>query len=347
MLSWTSLSRPIIALAPMAGYTDTTYRQLVKEICPQVVCFTEFTNVEGILHGNDATMRQIFYNPETERPIVAQLFGKKPESFYKAAEVLFELGVDAIDLNMGCPARKIVSSDHGSALLKNCPLSIELVKATKEGIAHAAARANKPAIPVSVKMRIGTAKYDEEYLLNFTSSMVDAGAELLTIHGRTSKQMYLGVADWNPMYAVKKHIGNRALIIGNGDIKSGADACEKIGNLDGVMVGRGSFGNPWVFLDILAAFNKAEFTPPTLQDKIKILLRHIELSCSFKDEKWGILEMRKHYGWYIKGFKNASDKRKELMALTERSAVENLICSLPTYVEEEPQTKSTASEEII
>ncbi len=332
--SWKQRKRPIIALAPMAGYTDTTYRQLVKEICPEVVCFTEFTNVEGILHGNDATMRQIFYNPETERPIVAQLFGKKPESFFKAAQVLFDLGVDAIDLNMGCPAKKIVSSDHGSALLKNCPLSIELVKATKEGIAAAAARSHKETIPVSVKMRIGTAKYDEDYLLNFTSSMVDAGAELLTIHGRTAKQMYLGLADWSPMYAVKKHLGDRALVIGNGDIKSGSDAKAKIGNLDGVMVGRGSFGNPWVFLDILAAFNNETFIPPTLEEKIKVILRHIELSCSFKDDKWGILEMRKHHGWYIKGFKNASEKRKELMLLTDRAAIESIIRSLPSYVEE-------------
>lgn len=336
--SWKQRTRPIIALAPMAGYTDTTYRQLVKEICPEVVCFTEFTNVEGILHGNDATMRQIFYNPDTERPIVAQLFGKKPESFFKAAQVLFDLGVDALDLNMGCPAKKIVSSDHGSALLKNCPLSIELVKATKEGVAAAAARANKEAIPVSVKMRIGSAKYDEDYLLNFTSSMVDAGAELLTIHGRTAKQMYLGLADWTPMYAVKKHLGNRALVIGNGDIKSGADALAKLGNLDGVMVGRGSFGNPWVFLDILAAFNNKTFTPPTLEEKVKIILRHIELSCSFKDDKWGILEMRKHHGWYIKGFKNASEKRKELMALTDRAEIETIIRSLPHYVEETSKT---------
>ncbi len=339
---WKNLKRPIIALAPMAGYTDTTYRQLVKEICPEVVCFTEFTNVEGILHGNDATMRQIFYNPDTERPIVAQLFGKKPESFFKAAEVLFDLGVDAIDLNMGCPAKKIVSSDHGSALLKNCPLSIELVKATKEGIAAAATRAHKPLIPVSVKMRIGTAKYDEDFLLNFTSSMVDAGAELLTIHGRTSKQMYSGLADWSPMYAVKKHLGDRALVIGNGDIKSGADAVAKIGNLDGVMIGRGSFGNPWVFLDILAAFNNETFIPPTLEEKIKVILRHIELSCSFKDDKWGILEMRKHHGWYIKGFKNASEIRKKLMGLTDRAAIEEIIRSLPTYVEETTKTDSPA-----
>lgn len=336
MLNWNTIPRPIVALAPMAGYTDTTYRQLVKELCPSVICFTEFTNVDGILHGNEATMRQVFYNPEIERPIVAQIFGKKAENFNKAAQVLYELGVDAIDINMGCPAKKIISSDHGSALLKNCPLSIELVQATREGIATAAARLNQPLIPVSVKMRIGTQRYDEDYLLHFTESMVDAGASLLTIHGRTSKQMYLGTADWNPMYAVKKHFLQRASIepnsacpvIGNGDIKSGADAVSKIGNLDGVMVGRGSFGNPWVFLDIFAQLTGSPYTPPSVVEKLNILLRHIELSCSFKGEKWGMLEMRKHYGWYIRGFRNASEKRKTLLTLTERLPIESLIRSL-------------------
>ncbi len=325
MFSWSTTKRPILALAPMAGYTDTTYRQLVKEVCPSVVCFTEFTSVDGILHGNDATMRQIFYNPDVERPIVAQIFGKKPENFFKAAQVLVELGVDAVDINMGCPAKKIISSDHGSALLKNMTLAGELVKATCEGTQAASSRLGKGHIPVSVKMRVGTNCYDADYFTRFTEAVIANGAELLTIHGRTSKQMYMGTSDWTPIYELKKRVGDTIAVIGNGDVKTVEDATSKLQNLDGVMIGRGSFGNPWVFLEIQAAFSGKPYVKPTNTEKLKLILRHIELSCAFKGEKWGMLEMRKHYGWYIKGFANASEKRKELMTCTDRAQVEKIM----------------------
>lgn len=309
MFSWESIPHPILALAPMAGYTDSPYRQLAKEICPRVICFTEFTSVDGIVHGNDATMRQIFFNPEKERPIVAQIFGKKPENFRKAVKILTDLGVDAIDINMGCPAKKIISSDHGSALLKNPSLSEEIVRATAEST-H---------LPVSVKMRIGTSCYDPDHFFPFAQSMERAGAKLITIHGRTSKQMYSGTSDWNPMYELKRIL--RIPVIGNGDIKSGADALAKLQNLDGVMVGRGSFGNPWVFCEIEAALAGRPYTYPTLEEKLPFIMRHIELNCEFKGETWGVREMRKHLAWYIRGFAHASELRQKLMTVTSLQEV--------------------------
>jgi tRNA-dihydrouridine synthase B len=309
MFSWSSLQRPIIALAPMAGYTDSPYRQLVKEICSRVICFTEFTSVDGILHDNEATMRQILFHPEKERPIVAQIFGKKPENFRRAAKVLTELSVDAIDINMGCPAKKIISSDCGSSLLKNPELAEEIVRATVEST----------PLPVSVKMRIGTLSYDEMYFFDFARRMEQAGAKLLTVHGRTSKQMYGGEADWTPIYALKKIL--KIPVIGNGDIRGGADALNKIGKLDGLMVGRGSFGNPWVFQEILAAFENSPYTPPTFAEKISVMMHHLDLACAFKNEKWGTLEMRKQFAWYIRGIPHASDLRQKLVTASSRQEV--------------------------
>lgn len=309
MLDWSSLPRPILALAPMAGYTDSPYRQLVKEICPQVICFTEFTSVDGILHGNEATMRQIMFDPQKERPIVAQIFGKKPENFRRAVKVLTELGVDAIDINMGCPAKKVISSDCGSSLLKNPTLSEEIVRATVEST----------PLPVSVKMRIGTTAYDTDSFFDFAKRMECAGAQLITVHGRTSKQMYSGTADWQPIYELKKIL--KIPIIGNGDIKNGQDALEKIGNLDGIMVGRGSFGNPWVFAEITAAFENHTYTPLTLEEKLPWIIHHLDLACAFKGEKWGTLEMRKQFSFYIRGVPHASDVRQKLVTATSREEI--------------------------
>lgn len=309
MFSWDTLPRPILALAPMAGYTDSSYRQMVKELCPAVVCFTEFTSVDGILHGNEATMRQIFFNPEKERPIVAQIFGKKPENFHEAAKILTELGVDAIDINMGCPAKKIISSDHGSALLKDPSLAQELVSATVQAT----------SLPVSVKMRIGTSCYDPDHFFDFALRAQKAGAKLITVHGRTSKQMYSGTSDWHPIYELKKNL--KIPVIGNGDIKSGSDALQKLQNLDGLMVGRATFGNPWVLCEIAAAFANTPFTSPTFQEKLELISRHIDLACAFKGEKWGMLEMRKHLAWYIRGIPHASAFRQKLVVASSRCEV--------------------------
>ncbi len=314
MFSWNTAKRPILALAPMAGYTDSPFRQIVKELCPRVICFTELTSVDGLLHSNAATLRQISFCSAKERPIIAQIFGNKPELFVHAAKLLAELGVDAIDINMGCPARKIISSDHGSALLKNPTLACEIVAAAVSGAG---------ALPVSVKTRIGISKYDEDFFLSFVSRLAQAGTSLIAIHGRTAKQMYTGTADWGPAYAAKKIL--KIPVIGNGDIKSGADAVKRLNNLNGIMVGRGALGNPWIFQEIEAAFTDKKFNPLTIAQKMPLIKKHLKLACELKNKKWGIFEMRKHLAFYIRGFPNASYLRQKLMTADSLTEINKML----------------------
>lgn len=298
---WSQLPHPIIALAPMAGYTDTAFRQIVKMICPQAVCFTEFTSVDGIIHGNEATRRQIQFNASIERPIVAQIFGNSPKNFTAAARILTELGVDAIDINMGCPAKKIVSSDHGSALLENPNCAIEIVQATCAGT-H---------LPVSVKTRIGIKTYEPDFFIPFVQSVERAGAALITIHGRTATQMYRGTADWEPIYEAKRNLS--IPVIGNGDVVGAKDAQEKLGNLDGLMIGRASFGNPWILREIASALHKNSMPEPTPQQRLEAIVKHLNLSIATKGELYGVVEMRKHFAWYVRGMPHASQIREKLV----------------------------------
>ncbi len=303
--SWTGAKRPILALAPMAGYTDTAYRQLVKGIEPRTICFTEFTSADGLAYDSKMTLKQLDFNPDEERPLVAQIFGKKPEHFAEAARRIEAMGIDAIDINMGCPAKKVVSSDHGSALLKNPCHAVKLVEAT--------VKATK--LPVSVKTRIGSDQLDLPWFIQFCKDLESAGISLLSIHGRTAKQMYLGKADWEPIYEVKRNVG--IAVIGNGDIRSAEDAVQKLGNLDGVMVGRGTMGNPWVMAEIAAAlYGETYISPKTFAEKLPTYLRHAELCVESKGEERGMKEMRKHFVNLIRGFDGASEYRAKVVNLS-------------------------------
>lgn len=318
---WNKLKGPIICLAPMAGYTDSAYRQLIKNIAPEVICFTEFTSADGIVYGSKMTLSQVDFNPEVERPIVAQIFGKKPEHFAKAAKILEELGVDAIDINMGCPAKKVVSSDHGSALLEKPDLACRIVEATVKAT----------TLPVSVKTRLGTKCRDMKFIVDYAKMLENAGAQLITIHGRTAKQMYSGEADYSLIYEVKKNV--KIPVIGNGDIKSVDDAVKKIGNLDGLMIGRGTMGNPWIMREIWEHFHTGEkyLSPKTFAEKMPWTLMHMELSAQTKGEKQGVLEMRKYLASSIKDFEGASAYRQRLVrveTVEEARNILNEICEL-------------------
>ncbi len=315
--SWKDQKRPILALAPMAGYTDTAYRQLIKGIEPSVICFTEFTSADGIVYDSKMTLKQLDFNPNEEKPLVAQIFGKKPAHFAEAAKRIEAMGIDAIDINMGCPAKKVVSSDHGSALLKNPCRAAELVEAT--------AKATK--LPVSVKTRIGSEKLDLPWFIQFCKDLENAGAQLLSIHGRTAKQMYLGQADWEPIYEVKRNVG--IPVIGNGDIKSVADAMAKLGNLDGVMVGRGTMGNPWLMAEIAAAFYGNEYTAPkTFEEKVPTYIRHAELLVESKGEERGMKEMRKHFVQLLRGFDGASEYRAQVVQVNTLAEAKQILLEI-------------------
>ncbi|MBU0982218.1 tRNA dihydrouridine synthase DusB [Patescibacteria group bacterium] len=322
--SWKNQKRPILALAPMAGYTDSAFRQLVKSIEPKTICFTEFTCTEGIVYNSKNTFRQLDFNPKKEKPLIVQIFGKKPEHFATSAKVLEELGADAIDINMGCPAKKVVSSDHGSALLKNPDLAAEIVAATK----------NATALPVSVKTRIGISEYDPDWLIDFCKKLEKAGADLISIHGRTAKQMYKGLANWNAAYEVKKNL--KIPVIGNGDIASAKDALEKLQNLDGVMVGRATIGNPWLMAEIRAAFEgKTYKKPETFEEKLPILIKHCELNVETKGEKRGMLEMRKHLAGAVKGFPGASEYRAKVVHLNTLKEAKQILNEISNHIKNE------------
>jgi tRNA-dihydrouridine synthase B len=235
------------------------------------------------------------------------------------------MGADGIDINMGCPAAKVVSSCHGSALIREPGLAGELVHATKKAV----------SIPVSVKTRLGWDS--KQTLIPFCQRLVEAGADALAIHGRRYCDKFGGKADWDPIYELKRHIS--VPVLGNGDIFSAKDAVEKIGNLDGVMIGRGTFGNPWLMRDVVDALisrsdaNEREGVPwhasiesfdtnaygvPTVsrltfEEKIPLILHHCELAIRHKGEKRGMLEMRRHFSSYVKGFDGARDMREKLV----------------------------------
>ena len=230
--SWSTTARPVIALAPMAGVTDASYRQLIKRIAPETIVYTEFLSTDAIHYGGKKTMKMLDFDPSIERPFIVQVFGHKPEHFLSAAKVIEQMGADGIDINMGCPAAKVVSSCHGAALIREPELAAELVAATVKAV----------SIPVSVKTRLGWDRTDT--LIAFCKKLEEAGAAAFAIHGRRFCDKFTGKADWAQIYELKKHVS--VPVIGNGDIMSAADALEKIQNLDGVMVGREAYYNPWL-----------------------------------------------------------------------------------------------------
>ncbi|MFH1375210.1 MAG: tRNA dihydrouridine synthase DusB [Patescibacteria group bacterium] len=299
MFDWKTFARPIIALAPMSGYTDSAFRQLVKSLAPKVVVFSEFVSSDA-LHYNSKKTRQMLQFSKREQPFIAQIFGKRPPHFAEAAKVVESLGAAGVDLNMGCPARKVVNSDHGSALLKDPQLASEIIAATVKAV----------KIPVSVKMRLGV--NDSQGLLGFAQMVESSGAKLLTIHGRTAKQMYTGEADYEPIYQVKEKL--QIPVLGNGDIDSVEKFQEKLGNLDGLMVGRATFGNPWLMREIANSVSgKAARTPRSLKAKLPVVLKHCQLNIKTKGEERGMLEMRKYLANYVKGEAGAKKLRAQLV----------------------------------
>ena len=315
--SWSTTTRPIIALAPMAGVTDASYRQLIKRIAPETIVYTEFLSTDAIHFGARKTMEMLSFDADIERPFIVQVFGHAPEHFLTAAKVIEQMGADGIDINMGCPAAKVVSSCHGAALIRNPQLAAELL--------HAAVKA--VSIPVSVKTRLGWDTH--ETLIPFCQALEQAGAQAFAIHGRRYHDKFSGKANWDPIYELKKNVS--VPVIGNGDIASAADVVAKIGNLDGVMVGRGTFGNPWVMGEIVRALRgseqRTEDSGPvmTFLEKVPFILEHCELAVRIKGEQRGMLEMRRHLASYVKGFDGAADLRAKLVRVEKLEDARSLL----------------------
>ena len=296
---WQKLPKPFTVLAPMENVTDFVFREIVAENlpCPDVF-FTEFTNVESLLSkGYDANITKFKYG-EKQRPIIAQIWGTNPESFYKVAKMVQDLGFDGIDINMGCPVAEVIKIGGGAGMINNKDNAREVIQAVKKGA---------PKLPISVKTRIGVKSVVTEEWITF---LLEQRIAAITIHGRTAKQMSKGSADWNEIakaVKIRDEISPNTLIIGNGDIETYSQAIEmhEKYDVDGVMIGRGIFKNPWVF-------DKAS-TEHTSKEYIDILLKHLSLYESTRVGTRSADPMKKFYKMYVNNFPGANQLRQQLM----------------------------------
>ena len=294
----------IVSLAPMDGITDMAYRRIVRKLNPDVLLFSEFTSINGIEHSQMVRDRLQF--KKEELPYIIQLFGNEPELFSKTIAQLQGSGISGFDINMGCPAKKIVKSNNGGSLMKDQDLACRLVDACCKA----------SDIPISVKTRLGWV--DSQNLVTFTKALIDAGAKTISVHGRTYKQKYKGKADWGPIYELKKAV--TVPVFGNGDVCGKNDGEQRLKNLDGYMIGRAAIGNPWVF------WSDEERENVSLKDKISIMIEHFQLLREYKSEQTSLIEFRKHITGYITGFHGAKSCRSLLMqSQTEQEFIQHAL----------------------
>jgi nifR3 family TIM-barrel protein len=303
------LKRPILALAPMAGYTESPFRTLVKEIEPSTLLISELLSARAFQYGDPKTRRMAFFS-SAERPFGIQLFGSSTESFI-AAKVVEELGADFIDLNFGCPSPKVINSGNGSALLRNPNESAKmietLVKSTK--------------LPVTVKMRLGF--YDDTRFQQTCVDFQNAGIQMLAVHGRTTQQKFSGIADWEPIYRVKESL--TIPVLGNGDITSAEMAAKRLKNLDGIMIGRAAVKNPWIFTQCRAIFEGKELPAiPELKDQLCFFEKQAALAIEQKGERFALMELRKHLAQFVRGVPGAAQFRDQLIRVETQKALQEI-----------------------
>ncbi|OHA84126.1 MAG: hypothetical protein A2937_02810 [Candidatus Yonathbacteria bacterium RIFCSPLOWO2_01_FULL_47_33b] len=312
---WADLKKPFFVLAPMADVTDAAFRQMIAKYSrhgepgggPDVF-WTEFVSADGLCsQGREVLLRDLAFT-EREHPIVAQIFGSHPEHMRQTAALVKELGFDGIDINMGCPDKSIEKQGAGAAHIKDPKLAQEVIRAVMEGAG---------GLPVSVKTRVG---YNKEDLEGWLGAILETKPAVITVHARTRKELSLVPARWELVKRAKELAeGTGTLIIGNGDVQDLADAQAKAdaSGADGVMIGRGVFGTPWLF-------DRARTTPPTLAEKFEIMIEHTHLYEKLLGDIKNFAIMKKHYKAYVNGFDGAKELRVQLMDAKNADEIEGI-----------------------
>lgn len=311
-----NLKRPFFVLAPMLDVTDAPFRAMFAKYGKPDILWTEFISADGLCsRGKEKLMHMLKYT-EAERPIIAQIFGSNPETIYGASALIAELGFDGVDINMGCPDRSVLKGGAGAALIKTPELARAIIRAANEGIASTGKK-----IPVSVKTRTGFNKVELE---EWIPELIKENIWALTIHARTKKELSQVPARWGDVARVVEIVkvsGKNILIIGNGDVKDMEDGRKKAleTGCDGIMIGRGAFGKPWLFNA------NSNIESVTLEKRLNILLEHTKL---FEETLGGVKNfsvMKKHFKAYVNGFNGASELRIKLMEANNYMEVESII----------------------